>query len=193
MRASNAHITRLTQNPATHRIYATYTWVDESLYFGDGVEVLGGATNAYVASVSMGAPDFDEAGGVAINPTTNTVKVANSYSDTLSVIDGATNAVVEFALGDRPFAIAVNPTTNSVYITVSGTASGGAGAVVLNGATNAITATVPMDGAPSDLAVDPATNGAASQLRAPRPPGAPADESVPATACIEGRRSESGL
>jgi YVTN family beta-propeller protein len=148
-------------NTATHKIYDTYTWIDEAWYSGQEgnvLEVLDGATNTYLASVSIGSPDFDEVGGVAVNSTTNTVYVANTYSGTLSVIDGATNAVVEFPAGDRPYAVAVNPTTNSVYITVSTSASGGAGVVVLNGATNAITATVPLGGVPTDLAVDPATN-----------------------------------
>ena len=101
------------------------------------LEVLDGATNTYVGSVSVGSPDFNEVGGVAVNPTTNTIYVANSYSGTLAVIDGATNAIgPSIPVGDRPSAVAVNPATNSVYITVSASASGGAGVVVLNGATN---------------------------------------------------------
>ena len=54
------------------------------------VSVIDGGTNTVVATVPVGTwPD-----GVAVNPTTNRIYVANCDSNNVSVIDGATNTVV---------------------------------------------------------------------------------------------------
>ena len=52
------------------------------------------------------------------------VYVANSGSDTVSVIDGANNKVVSnIPTGKSPSAIAVNPKTNRIYTANSGNAT----------------------------------------------------------------------
>ena len=47
---------------------------------------------------------------------TNQIYVANSYSNDVTVIDGATNATSTVAAGSRPYAAAVNPVTNRIYV-----------------------------------------------------------------------------
>jgi YVTN family beta-propeller protein len=54
---------------------------------------------------------------VAVNPSTNIVYVANSYDNTMSVIDGKIIAIVNtLQVGNNPHTIAVNPITNDLYI-----------------------------------------------------------------------------
>src|SRR5690606_21909227 len=54
--------------------------------------------------------------GVAVNPVTNLVYVANSLDDTVTVIDGSTNEVIEaVTVGNGPYGVAVNPNTNRIY------------------------------------------------------------------------------
>src|SRR5690242_18376711 len=54
--------------------------------------------------------------GVAVNARTRTIYVANSTSDTVSVINGRTNtAVATVPVGRTPGAVAVNAKTNTIY------------------------------------------------------------------------------
>ena len=56
--------------------------------------------------------------GVAVNPVTNTIYVANADSDTVSVIDGTKNTVVrDLPVGDHPTDVTVNPEINTIYVT----------------------------------------------------------------------------
>ena len=65
------------------------------------------------ASIPVGISPY----GVAINPSTNTIYVANFDSNTVSVINGTTNTVTATILvGTYPFAIAINPSTNTIYV-----------------------------------------------------------------------------
>ncbi|ROR92352.1 YncE family protein [Nocardioides aurantiacus] len=73
---------------------------------------------------------------VAVDPTTHRAFVANSGSDTVSVLDGVTGALVATVpVGDYPTAVAVDPTTHAVYVsnlrdgTLSILANGGTGTV----------------------------------------------------------------
>jgi YVTN family beta-propeller protein len=44
--------------------------------------------------------------------------VVNQLSDTITVIDGATNATATVNVGFSPDAVAVNPVTNQIYIAI---------------------------------------------------------------------------
>ncbi len=57
-------------------------------------------------------------GGVAVNPGGN-VYVTNQGSNTVSVIDPATNTVTgsPITVGASPLGVAVNPVTGEVYVT----------------------------------------------------------------------------
>ena len=105
-----------------------------------------------IATVPVG----DVPQGVGVNPTTNRVYVANFDDDTVSVIDGATNAVIATIPGgvSGPHDVGVNPTTDRVYVAnLRGTVS------TIDGATNAVIATVSVGG-PSNyhVRVNPSTN-----------------------------------
>ena len=65
-----------------------------------------------VSSIGVGLDPL----GVAVNPTTNRVYVANGNSNTVSVIDGATNTLVATVpVQSAPETLAVNPSTNRIY------------------------------------------------------------------------------
>jgi YVTN family beta-propeller protein len=101
------------------------------------------------ATVTVGAgPE-----AIAVNPATNRIYVANATDNTVTVIDGATNATTTVPTGTAPSAIVVNAVTNQIY--VANTASDNV--TVIDGATNATT-TVALEGAPEGLAINPVTN-----------------------------------
>ena len=90
-----------------------------------------------------------------MNPSTNVAYVANYDRDTVSVIDGKTNAVIgNIKVGKGPSAVSVNPSTNIAYVsnfdgdTVS----------VIDGKTNTVTPTIPVSQYPSAVSVNPSTN-----------------------------------
>jgi len=90
---------------------------------------------------------------IAVDTRTNKVYVANRGSNTVTVIDGATNDTTTVPVGIDPWAIAVNTRTNKVYV-----ANHGSGDVtVIDGATNATT-TVPAGDKPDAICVNPRTN-----------------------------------
>jgi YVTN family beta-propeller protein len=93
---------------------------------------------------------------VAVNPVTGNVYVVNSASDSVSVINGATNAVIAtVSTGTDPVALAVNPVSNMVYVVNNGSNN----ITVINGATNAAsTITDPNAIGPTAVALNPATN-----------------------------------
>ena len=68
----------------------------------DSVSVIDSATNAVIATVTVGDSPF----GLAVDPTGARVIVANSSSDNVSVIDTGSNQVVaSVALGHNPTAL----------------------------------------------------------------------------------------
>ena len=91
--------------------------------------------------------------GVAVDPSTNTVYVANAGDDTVSVINGATDKVTAtVTVGYGSSGVAVNPLTNTVYV-----ANSSADSIQL------IIGTIDEDniGVPdiaTGIAVDPSTN-----------------------------------
>src|SRR5438477_363483 len=77
--------------------------------------------------------------GVAVDPSTNTVYVANSDSGTISVISGLTNKVTDtIKVGVKPDGVAVSPSTNTIYVTDAATYN----ASVISGSTNSVIATI---------------------------------------------------
>ena len=92
---------------------------------------------------------------VVVNQNTNTVYVANSESNSVSVIDGSTNSIVNIiAVGKKPLGISINTVTNMIYLinTNSGTIS------VINGSTNSIVKTIDLNGVPFGIDVNPISN-----------------------------------
>jgi YVTN family beta-propeller protein len=104
------------------------------------------------ASVAVGSSPV----AIAVNPVTSTIYVVNTASDTVSVINGATNSVVATVnTGSNPIAVAVNPLSNMIYIANNGSSN----VTVINGATNtASTVTDPNAISPIAIALNPITN-----------------------------------
>ncbi|HTD21421.1 MAG TPA: hypothetical protein VK738_02135 [Terriglobales bacterium] len=49
---------------------------------------------------------------MAVNPITNKIYTANAMDNTVTVIDGGTNATATVTVGTNPIGVAVNPATN---------------------------------------------------------------------------------
>jgi YVTN family beta-propeller protein len=93
--------------------------------------------------------------GVAVNPLTNKIYVANELSNTVSMIDGSTDKVdAKINVGKSPYGITVNPLNNRIYVSNrdSGTVS------VIDGSTNTQIANVSAGNRPVGVAVNP-SNG----------------------------------
>jgi YVTN family beta-propeller protein len=92
---------------------------------------------------------------VAVNSVTNMIYVINQTSNSLSVIDGATNTVTAtLPTGNLPYGVAVNPVTNTIYVGNSLSSS----VTVVNGATNTVAATVTTGTSPNYIGVNTVTN-----------------------------------
>jgi YVTN family beta-propeller protein len=118
--------------------------------------LLSPAASVLAQTVTATVPVGNLPHGVGVNPTTGRVYVANNNSNTVSVIDGATNAVVATVpVGNGPELVGVNPTTGRVYVTNRDSNS----VSVIDGVTNAVVATIPLPIAtnPNGLAVNPTT------------------------------------
>jgi YVTN family beta-propeller protein len=106
-----------------------------------------------VTTIAVGSKPF----GIAVNTKTNKLYVTNTGSNDISVIDGASNAVVATITDPNavlPIAVAVNPTTNTIYVANSQSNN----VTVIDGASDSITATIAVGTAPSGLDVDSQTN-----------------------------------
>ncbi len=130
-------------NSVTNRIYVA----DDNTI--GAVIVFDGATNAIIATVTVG----DHPLGIAVNSVTNKIYVTNQNSNTVSVIDGATNSAVTLSAGTNPNAITVNPVTNKIYVANENSGN----VTVIDGATNT-TFAVAAGTAPWAIAVNPVTN-----------------------------------
>jgi YVTN family beta-propeller protein len=90
---------------------------------------------------------------VVVNPVTNKIYVANTGSNTVTVIDGATQFTTTVDVGSNPQFVALNPATNRVYVTNQGSNN----VTVIDGETNA-TGAVGVGISPTVMAVNPVTN-----------------------------------
>jgi YVTN family beta-propeller protein len=91
---------------------------------------------------------------LAANPVTDKIYVANQGSNSVTVIDGATNATTSIPVGPAPSALALNTVTNKIYIANSGSGT----VTVIDGATQGTT-TVNTGGTGNQvIVVNPVTN-----------------------------------
>lgn len=161
-------------NPSTNMIYvANVCGNDFSVpcnfpYSQGTVSVINGSTNAVSATIAVGYLPY----GVAVNPLTNQIYVANQCGNdptcastgTLSVIDGGSNSVIATVIvGSDPYAVTVNTITNRIYV-VNGcgtdpTCTTYAGSVsVIDGASDTVLATVPVGASPENPVINQTTN-----------------------------------
>ena len=108
-------------------------------------------TAQVIATVPVGSNPYP----VGVNLATNRVYVGNFSSNTVSVLDGATNGVMAvIGVGVNPHGIAVNALTNRIYVANYGSHT----VSVINGASNLVVATIGVPNSPRGLAVDGASN-----------------------------------
>jgi YVTN family beta-propeller protein len=93
--------------------------------------------------------------GIAVNPTTGKIYVANEFSNTVSIIDEGTDKVqATIKVGSFPYGIDINPLNNRVYV-----ANRGSNTVsVIDGSTNLKMADVNVGKSPIDVAVNPSSS-----------------------------------
>lgn len=103
-----------------------------------------------VATIPVG----DDPTGVALKPPGNRLYVANRVDQTVSVIDTATNQVIDsVSVGANPLGIAIDPSGTPAYVVNRGDDS----VTVIDTATNAVITTIPIPGShPTHAAVSPA-------------------------------------
>ncbi len=82
---------------------------------------------------------------LVVNTVSNKVYVANSGSNNVTVIDGASNLTASVPTGVSPSAVAVNEVTNKIYVANAGSNT----VTIIDGATKA-TNTVPVGSYPDE-------------------------------------------
>ena len=103
------------------------------------------------SSVSVGLTPF----AAAVDSATNKVYVANEGSNSVSVIDGASNTVAfSVPVGVSPQGVAVDSKTDMIYVTNNSSNS----VSVINGANEKVVASINVGLAPGPIAVNPQTN-----------------------------------
>src|SRR5687767_311439 len=80
------------------------------------VLVLGGALPAVAQTVLPSIPAGSDPRAVAVNAALNKVYVANHVSNSVTILDGASNTTVAVPVGNGPSHVAVNPVTSKVYV-----------------------------------------------------------------------------
>jgi DNA-binding beta-propeller fold protein YncE len=136
----------LALNPLTGRLFI-------ALPSNSQLAVLDSRNNAMVTTATV-------AGGVPIAVAANRVSgktyIANTGSNSLTVLVPAA-ANKDVPLGGVPVALMLNPVTNRIYALLDGGAAAGS-VKVIDGATDAIIATIPVGIGPKALALNSASN-----------------------------------
>ena len=136
------YFSQIAVNTATNTVY-----VGNNTPNATGIVVINGATNTVTTTVPSVV--FNSASwGVAVNSATNKIYVTNYLSDTVTVIDGASNIAGALASPGEPQAIAVNSAINRIYVANST----GSAVTVIDGVTNQ-TATIAVGSEPSAIGV----------------------------------------
>jgi len=128
--------------------FALFLWVSLATAFGQHL----------IGSVAVG----DEPRGVAVNPFTGFIYVANVHSGTMSVLRKNAQTAT-FPVDTLPFVVAVNPKTNRVYAAGCNFLTGaGSMVVVIDGKTNQVLEDISLNNTCSlgtqGIAVNPFTN-----------------------------------
>ena len=93
--------------------------------------------------------------GIAVNPNTKKVYVANEYSNTVSVLDTETDKVKSsIKVGVFPYGIDINPLNNRVYVTNRGSNT----VSVIDGSINSKLADIAVGKSPVGVVVNPSAN-----------------------------------
>jgi YVTN family beta-propeller protein len=139
-------------DPTTRTVYAASENTEGSVAPENAstVTVIDGNTDEVMTKIAVGG----NPSGVAVDPSSHTVYVANGLDNTLSVIDENTHTVTAtLAAGHLPLGVAVDPTTHTVYLPSNGDRT----VLVIDGRTSTLTTAVPGD-APDGIGIDSTTH-----------------------------------
>ncbi len=103
--------------------------------------------------VRASIPTSSSPSAISVNPATNTVYVASSGNNSVTVIDGSTFRTKTVNVGAGPVAIDVDTSTNKIFVANRA----GSSVTVIDGATNA-TSTIALHGTPTSIAVNSVTH-----------------------------------
>ncbi|MGC2484373.1 MAG: beta-propeller fold lactonase family protein [Nitrososphaeraceae archaeon] len=144
--------TGITLNPINNSIYVTNMG-------SNTVSVINGTTNVVVNNITLetgghgegaGGTGFFSPAGIAYNSDNGNLYVTNRGSDTLTVINGTTNELVDgISLNAiAPSGIVYNAANNYIYVTNMGSNT----VSVINGTTNTVVANIPVGLGPNGIA-----------------------------------------
>ena len=140
-------------NPNTNMIYVANSGFGFNThpYQPGTVSVIDGLTNSVISTISVG----NDPQGIAVNPNTNKIYVANQHDSTVSVINGSTNTIVStIPVGSSPTYVAANPNTNMIYVANTGSNS----LSVIDGSTDNVISTIQVGSKPVGIGVNPNTS-----------------------------------
>lgn len=152
--------TAVVLNPVTNRIYASVGNTSPATPFR--VTVIDGMKDTVITDVTDPTNGLLIPVDMAVDPATNKIYVSDaSGPNTVSAIDGTTNALTDISLGGSlggPESIAVDPVSNRVYVNLVQSNK----VVALDGTTHVAT-TLPLPGSaagnsPISLGVNPVTD-----------------------------------
>lgn len=122
---------------------------------GDKVYAIDTSNNYRFLGIPIAPPSIsvgDSPQGMAIKPDGSRVYVANNGSNSVSVINTSTDAIVTtIAVGSAPVKMVVSPDGSRLYVV---NYSGGSVSVI-NTSTNTIATTIPVGSNPTDIAISP--------------------------------------
>ena len=105
-------------DPLTGVAWVASDFYDGVGYFSDALAV-GAESRKVLAAVAVPRADryANVANGIAADPETGTVWVAENGANTVTLVSGGTNSVARnLATGDQPVAVAVDPVTGTVWV-----------------------------------------------------------------------------
>ena len=144
----NVNIVRY--NPVADRLYVGVTQIGSSV---NQIHVIDPSTNNIVTTLAVGSPTnfITNQSYIAVNSVTNRVFIADFNDDKLTVVNGATNAVIAtIAMPFGPSTVAVDQVMNRVYV---GNATARS-LTIIDGASLRVVRSLALPIAPVMLAVD---------------------------------------
>jgi YVTN family beta-propeller protein len=148
----NGQVSYLAVNPVTNKIYVPCITTPNGLQGRQAfISVFNGSTDTLVDRINM-AWNGQMFGGIAVNPSTNTIYQTDFNNHLVYVFDGNTDTLTNTISASSGF-ITVNPNTNKVY-----TSDGANSVNIIDGSTNKVVQTLQVGNSPWEISVNPNTN-----------------------------------
>jgi YVTN family beta-propeller protein len=142
---------RTAVNPATDQLFISTSGLGSA---PGTVTILDGFTQDFIKTIQVGTSPM---AGV-VNPITNKIYVANTGSNSVTVIDGVGYTSVNLVAGTSPSSVAVNAVTNMIYVVDTGNyPTFYSSLTIIDGSTNS-TSTISLEAGEGGVAINSATN-----------------------------------